>query len=58
MIDLERDLLSLRMGGRVTKGGIWITEGDPQRNTAGQHIPVMALGRCVKSGCAAGGSIC
>lgn len=58
MIDLERDLLGLEVGGRVTKGGICITEGDPQRHTAKQHISEMALGRSVKSGCAAGGSIC
>jgi len=44
-------------GGRVTKGVIWIT-GETQRHTAEQHISLMALDGCAKSGCAAGGSIC
>ena len=47
------------LGGRVTKGVIWITEGETQRHTAEQHISGwMALGGCVKSGYVAGGHIC
>lgn len=43
---------------RVTKGVIWITEGETQRQRAEQHIPLTALGGCAKSGYAAGGYIC
>lgn len=57
LISLERDLFGL-WGSGVTKGVIWIREGEAQKHTTEQHISLTALGGCAKSGYAAGGTIC